>query len=62
MHVERVAPGRPVGPAGASQTLAADDGAETLEQRLGEPGFDRRQRHPDPTETQDTVVVEAGRG
>ena len=39
-------PGAPSGQPAAASCLAADDGAEAVEQGAGEPGLDRRQRHP----------------
>ena len=62
MDIEGIAPRCSLRPTGPGQALAADHSAESLQQRLGQPGLDRRQRHPDPAEAQDAVVIQAGRG
>ena len=60
MHVEGVAAGHALGPAGPAEGVAAHHGAEAREQGLGEPGLHRRERHPAGPEAQHAVVVEAG--
>ena len=54
-------PGAPGGPAGTGQRVARHHGAVAVEQGSGEPGLDRRQRHPAIAEAQHAVVVEGGR-
>ena len=54
-------PGRARRPPGPRQRVPRHHGAVAVEQRRGEAGLDRRQRHPPIAEAQHAVVVERGR-
>ena len=60
MDVEGVPARGAVGPAGADERVAAGHRTEPGHQGVGEPGLQRRERHPPAAEPQDTVDVETG--
>ena len=58
VDVEGVARRQPVGPRPPPEGVTAGDGAEALEQPLGERALDRRQRDPPAPEPEQAVGVE----
>ena len=62
VHVEDVATGGAPGPHGPAQRVAAHDGAEALDEGVGQAGFDRGERHPARAEAEDAVAVDLRHG
>lgn len=60
MDIERVPAWRALGPAGAGECLATDDGTETIEEGAREARLHRGERDPAAVPAQHAVVVEAG--